>query len=60
VWLVAFMGGAGIEVLGNRIQGGVAGKDVIKAKLDELESKIVRLAGQRTAGAETGRSNTSE
>lgn len=42
VWLVAFMGGAGIEVLGNRIQGGIAGKNTlgdIQAQLTDVATR---------------------
>ena len=51
IWLWAFLGGAGIEVLGNRIQGGFTGKSEtvkIQEQLELLERKIADLVQTRT------------
>lgn len=48
IYVAAFLGGAGVDAVGNRIQGGLSAKDTTADKLKELESKLTELVNERT------------
>jgi len=48
IYVAAFLGGAGVDAVGNRIQGGISTKDTVADKLKELENKIAELIKERS------------
>lgn len=53
LWLAAFMAGGFIDSVGNRLQGGIAGKSeaaTIQAQLAQLEARIAAEVAARTQG----------
>lgn len=51
IWVWAFLGGAGVDVLGNRLQGGLVGKSdyaKIQEQLGQLQGQIEAIARLRT------------
>jgi hypothetical protein len=52
VWIWAFLGGAGVDVIGNRLQGGIAGKDPLAEVKGQLADVARRLEAVTAIQAE--------
>ena len=50
IYVAAFLGGAGIDAVGNRIQGGMAAKDTTADRLTAVEKMMAEVVKARTGG----------
>jgi len=47
IWIWAFLGGAGVDVIGNRLQGGIANKESLDQKIDKLAKMVEDITSVR-------------
>ncbi len=58
VYIAAFLGGAGVDVLGNRLQGGVVAREPLANKVNQLQNEIQKSADKRTSSGQKGEPTT--
>lgn len=47
IYVAAFLAGAGVDVIGNRLQGAVNNKPSVEERLAELQSALLKLSQER-------------